>query len=122
MTADMQIERLPVDGFCPKFDRNLQIMFKDHMPNFIPVALIVFELLCSQTDIIPKLCFSDSGSQANPGSNDYQKIFRQRIKFKDMRSDLNAYRFLLLLAQGQSPIILPRAQIATSTHALGESD
>ncbi|GBN58959.1 hypothetical protein AVEN_211645-1, partial [Araneus ventricosus] len=40
-----------------------------------------------------------------------------------MRSDLNAYRFLLLLAQGQSRIILPRAQIAaTSTHAHGESD
>ncbi|GBO44796.1 hypothetical protein AVEN_70327-1 [Araneus ventricosus] len=39
-----------------------------------------------------------------------------------MRSDLNAYRFLLLLAQGQSHIILSRAQIATSTLALGESD
>ncbi|GBN44987.1 hypothetical protein AVEN_206740-1 [Araneus ventricosus] len=39
-----------------------------------------------------------------------------------MRSDLNAYRFLLLLAQGQSRIILPRVQIATSTHAHGESD
>ncbi|GBM52042.1 hypothetical protein AVEN_238107-1 [Araneus ventricosus] len=39
-----------------------------------------------------------------------------------MRSDLNAYRLLLLLAQGQSRIILPRAQIATSTHAHGESD
>ncbi|GBN58979.1 hypothetical protein AVEN_37104-1 [Araneus ventricosus] len=39
-----------------------------------------------------------------------------------MRSDLNAYRFLLLLAQGQSRIILPRAQIAASTHAHGESD
>ncbi|GBN59513.1 hypothetical protein AVEN_260853-1 [Araneus ventricosus] len=39
-----------------------------------------------------------------------------------MRSDLNAYRFLLLLAQGQSRIILPLAQIATSTHAHGESD
>ncbi|GBM86986.1 hypothetical protein AVEN_231790-1 [Araneus ventricosus] len=39
-----------------------------------------------------------------------------------MHSDLNAYRFLLLLAQGQSRIILPRAQIATSTHAHGESD
>ncbi|GBL88392.1 hypothetical protein AVEN_220861-1 [Araneus ventricosus] len=37
-----------------------------------------------------------------------------------MRSDLNAYRFLLL--QGQRRIILPRAQIATSTHAHGESD
>ncbi|GBN83376.1 hypothetical protein AVEN_246201-1 [Araneus ventricosus] len=39
-----------------------------------------------------------------------------------MRSDLNAYRFLLLLAQGQSRIILQRAQIATSTHAHEESD
>ncbi|GBN09974.1 hypothetical protein AVEN_159695-1 [Araneus ventricosus] len=39
-----------------------------------------------------------------------------------MRSDLNAYRFVLLLAQGQSRIILPRAQIATSTHAHVESD
>ncbi|GBM78947.1 hypothetical protein AVEN_40511-1 [Araneus ventricosus] len=39
-----------------------------------------------------------------------------------MRSDLNAYRFLLLLVQGQSCIILPRAHIATSTHAHGESD
>ncbi|GBM55476.1 hypothetical protein AVEN_27834-1 [Araneus ventricosus] len=39
-----------------------------------------------------------------------------------MRSDLNAYRFLLLLAQGQSSIILPLAQIVTSTHAHGESD
>ncbi|GBN70695.1 hypothetical protein AVEN_43865-1 [Araneus ventricosus] len=38
----------------------------------------------------------------------------------EMRSDLNAYRFLLLLAQGQSRIILPRAQIATSTHAHGD--
>ncbi|GBM36565.1 hypothetical protein AVEN_162011-1 [Araneus ventricosus] len=37
-------------------------MFKDHKPNFIPVALIVFELSCSQTDrLILKLCFSDSG-------------------------------------------------------------
>ncbi|GBM66277.1 hypothetical protein AVEN_235780-1 [Araneus ventricosus] len=69
MTADMQIDKPPVDGLCPKFDRNLQIMFKDHIPNFIPVALIVFELSCSHrdthtdrhTDIIPKLCFSDSG-------------------------------------------------------------
>ncbi|GBO31587.1 hypothetical protein AVEN_129096-1 [Araneus ventricosus] len=39
-----------------------------------------------------------------------------------MRSDLNAYRFLLLLAQGQNRTILPRPQIATSTHAHGESD
>ncbi|GBO33530.1 hypothetical protein AVEN_226330-1 [Araneus ventricosus] len=39
-----------------------------------------------------------------------------------MRSDLNAYRFLLLLVQGQSHIILSRAQIATSTHEHGESD
>ncbi|GBM43354.1 hypothetical protein AVEN_166098-1 [Araneus ventricosus] len=39
-----------------------------------------------------------------------------------MRSDLNANRFLLLLAQEQSHIILPRAQIATSTHAQEESD
>ncbi|GBL89262.1 hypothetical protein AVEN_225806-1 [Araneus ventricosus] len=65
MTADIQTDRLPVDGFCPKFERNLQIMFKDHIRNFIPVALIVFELSCSQTDrhtdIIPKLCFLDSG-------------------------------------------------------------
>ncbi|GBM25491.1 hypothetical protein AVEN_83931-1 [Araneus ventricosus] len=61
MTSNMQTDRLPVDGFCPKFDRNLQIMFKGHIPNFIPVALIVFELSCSQRDIIPKLCFSDSG-------------------------------------------------------------
>ncbi|GBN89566.1 hypothetical protein AVEN_2598-1 [Araneus ventricosus] len=41
-------------------------MCKDHIPNFIPVALIVFEFLVhrqtdTQTDIIPKLCFSDSG-------------------------------------------------------------
>ncbi|GBM75333.1 hypothetical protein AVEN_259884-1 [Araneus ventricosus] len=39
-----------------------------------------------------------------------------------MRSDLNAYRFLLLLAQGPSRIILSRVQIATNTHAHGESD
>ncbi|GBM09938.1 hypothetical protein AVEN_86820-1 [Araneus ventricosus] len=39
-----------------------------------------------------------------------------------MRSDLNAYRFLLLLAQRQSHIIIPRVQIATSTHAHGKSD
>ncbi|GBM24801.1 hypothetical protein AVEN_132328-1 [Araneus ventricosus] len=39
-----------------------------------------------------------------------------------MRSDLNAYRFLLLLAQGQSHMNLSRAQIATSTHAHRESD
>ncbi|GBM33806.1 hypothetical protein AVEN_208003-1 [Araneus ventricosus] len=38
-----------------------------------------------------------------------------------MRSDLKAYRFLLL-DQGQIRIILPQAQIATSTHAHGESD
>ncbi|GBO07709.1 hypothetical protein AVEN_50788-1 [Araneus ventricosus] len=31
-------------GFCPKFDRNLQIMCQDHIKNFIPAALIVFEL------------------------------------------------------------------------------
>ncbi|GBN99199.1 hypothetical protein AVEN_196503-1 [Araneus ventricosus] len=65
MTADRQTDRLPVDGFCPKFDKNLQIMCQVHIPNFIPVALIVFELSCLQTDthtdIIPKLCFSDSG-------------------------------------------------------------
>ncbi|GBM26764.1 hypothetical protein AVEN_101560-1 [Araneus ventricosus] len=36
-------------------------MCKDGKPNFIPVSSIVFELSCSQTDIIPKLCFSDSG-------------------------------------------------------------
>ncbi|GBN45274.1 hypothetical protein AVEN_120764-1 [Araneus ventricosus] len=45
-----QTDRLPVDGFCAKFDRNLQIMCQDHIPNSIPVALIVFELSCSQTD------------------------------------------------------------------------
>ncbi|GBN08768.1 hypothetical protein AVEN_141857-1 [Araneus ventricosus] len=39
-----------------------------------------------------------------------------------MSSDLHAYRFLLLIAQGQSHIILLHAQISTSTHALGESD
>ncbi|GBN42059.1 hypothetical protein AVEN_218863-1 [Araneus ventricosus] len=65
MTSNMQTDRLPADEFCPKFERNLQIIFKDHIPNFIPVALIVFELSCSQTDrhtgMIPKLCFSDSG-------------------------------------------------------------
>ncbi|GBN57622.1 hypothetical protein AVEN_121767-1 [Araneus ventricosus] len=37
------------------------MMCKDHIPNFIPVSLIVFELSCSETDIIPKWCFSDSG-------------------------------------------------------------
>ncbi|GBN49664.1 hypothetical protein AVEN_232361-1 [Araneus ventricosus] len=51
MNADRHTDRLPVDGFCPKFARNLlQIMCQDHIPNFIPVALIVFELSCSQTD------------------------------------------------------------------------
>ncbi|GBL91537.1 hypothetical protein AVEN_191449-1 [Araneus ventricosus] len=49
MTTDRQTGRLPLDGFCPKFEGNLQIMCKDHIPNFIPVALIVFELSCSQT-------------------------------------------------------------------------
>ncbi|GBN52501.1 hypothetical protein AVEN_259697-1 [Araneus ventricosus] len=43
-------------------------MFKDHIPNFIPVALIVFELSCSQKHIIPKLCFSDSGRSKTWGS------------------------------------------------------
>ncbi|GBN20677.1 hypothetical protein AVEN_228914-1 [Araneus ventricosus] len=43
MTADIQTDKLPADGFCPKCDRNLQIMFKDYIPNFIPVSLIVFE-------------------------------------------------------------------------------
>ncbi|GBN84038.1 hypothetical protein AVEN_218040-1 [Araneus ventricosus] len=47
MTADGQTGRLPLDGFRPKFDRTLQIMCKDHIPNFIPVAQIVFELSCS---------------------------------------------------------------------------
>ncbi|CAL1283116.1 unnamed protein product, partial [Larinioides sclopetarius] len=40
-------------------------MYKDHMPNFSLVAIMVFELSCSQadrqTDIIPKSCFLDSG-------------------------------------------------------------
>ena len=36
-------------------------MFKDHIPNFSLIAIMFFELSCSQTDIIPKLCFSDSG-------------------------------------------------------------
>ncbi|GBM96170.1 hypothetical protein AVEN_163844-1 [Araneus ventricosus] len=62
MTSDIQTDRFPFDGFCPKFDRNLEIVCKDHIPNFSPVALIVFELSCSQTDMIQKLCFSDSGS------------------------------------------------------------
>ncbi|GBO23741.1 hypothetical protein AVEN_24220-1 [Araneus ventricosus] len=39
MNAERQKDRHPVNGFCPKFDRNLQIMCKDHIPNFIPVAL-----------------------------------------------------------------------------------
>ncbi|GBN43163.1 hypothetical protein AVEN_223263-1 [Araneus ventricosus] len=43
-------DRLPFDRFCPKFDRNLQSLCKDHIPNFIPVAVIVFELSCSRTD------------------------------------------------------------------------
>ncbi|GBM55418.1 hypothetical protein AVEN_123504-1 [Araneus ventricosus] len=37
-------DRLPLDGSCPKFDRNLQIMCKDHIPDFIPLALIVFRV------------------------------------------------------------------------------
>ncbi|GBM19018.1 hypothetical protein AVEN_172489-1 [Araneus ventricosus] len=40
MTAGRQTDRLPVDRFCPKFDRNLQIMCQVHAPNFIPVSLI----------------------------------------------------------------------------------
>ncbi|GBN30302.1 hypothetical protein AVEN_115737-1, partial [Araneus ventricosus] len=50
MNVDRQTDGPPVDGFYPNFDRNLQIVYKDHIPNFIPVALIVFELSCSQTD------------------------------------------------------------------------
>ncbi|GBO14083.1 hypothetical protein AVEN_73410-1 [Araneus ventricosus] len=61
MTSDIQKGRLPVDGFGPKCDRNLQMMCKDNIPNVSPVSLTVFELSCSQTDMIPKLCFSDSG-------------------------------------------------------------
>ncbi|CAL1282291.1 unnamed protein product, partial [Larinioides sclopetarius] len=61
MNSDRRTDILPVCGFCSKFDRILQIMYKDHMPNFSLVAIMVFELSCSQTDIIPKLCFSDSG-------------------------------------------------------------
>ncbi|GBO18933.1 hypothetical protein AVEN_272937-1 [Araneus ventricosus] len=62
MTSNIQTYRFLVDGVCPKFERNLQIMCKDHRPNFIPVALIVFELSCSQKDThIPKLFFPDSG-------------------------------------------------------------
>ncbi|CAL1284268.1 unnamed protein product, partial [Larinioides sclopetarius] len=43
-----QTDRLPVGGCCPKFDHFLQIMQKDHIPNFSFVAIIVFELSCSQ--------------------------------------------------------------------------
>ena len=50
MKADRQTDILPVVGFCPKFDKILQIMFKDHIPNFSLIALMVFELSCSQTD------------------------------------------------------------------------
>ncbi|GBO27270.1 hypothetical protein AVEN_264620-1 [Araneus ventricosus] len=42
-------DRLSVDRICPKFDRNLQIMYQVHIPHFIPVSLIVLELSCSQT-------------------------------------------------------------------------
>ncbi|GBO12460.1 hypothetical protein AVEN_169008-1 [Araneus ventricosus] len=53
MNADRQTNRLFVDESCPKFDRNLQIMCKDHIPDLIPVSLIVFELSCSQTERLP---------------------------------------------------------------------
>ncbi|GBO42049.1 hypothetical protein AVEN_17267-1 [Araneus ventricosus] len=65
MNADRQTDGLLLDGFCPKFDRHLQIIWKEYIPNFISVSRILFELSCSQTDtqtdIIPKLCLSDSG-------------------------------------------------------------
>ncbi|GBM34835.1 hypothetical protein AVEN_208039-1 [Araneus ventricosus] len=48
-------DRLPVDGFCPNMDRNLQIMCEDHIPNVIPLTVFEFP------DIIPNLCPSDSG-------------------------------------------------------------
>ncbi|GBM72964.1 hypothetical protein AVEN_20002-1 [Araneus ventricosus] len=38
MNADRHTDRLPVDGLCPIFDRYLQIMSKDHITNFMPVA------------------------------------------------------------------------------------
>ncbi|GBM66809.1 hypothetical protein AVEN_21709-1 [Araneus ventricosus] len=72
-----QTDRLAVDGFCPKFDRNLHIMCKDHIPNFIPVALIVFELSCSQTDTIPKLC-SKIPKAMDCGGSGFQYL---RLKF-----------------------------------------
>ncbi|GBM95807.1 hypothetical protein AVEN_165507-1 [Araneus ventricosus] len=48
--------------FCERRSRDSQMMCQDHIPNFILVALIVFELSCLQIDLIPKLCFSDSGT------------------------------------------------------------
>ena len=50
MKADRQTGILPVDRVCPKFDRILQIVRKDHILNFSLGAIIVFELSCSQTD------------------------------------------------------------------------
>ncbi|GBN68820.1 hypothetical protein AVEN_156789-1 [Araneus ventricosus] len=58
MNADRQTDRLPVDGFCPKFDRNLQMMCKDHIPNFITLSSNSYRV-DRQTDIIPKLRFLD---------------------------------------------------------------
>ncbi|GBN29842.1 hypothetical protein AVEN_61341-1 [Araneus ventricosus] len=35
MNMEIHPDRLPVDGFGPKFDRNLLILCKDHIPNFV---------------------------------------------------------------------------------------
>ncbi|GBN98361.1 hypothetical protein AVEN_252235-1 [Araneus ventricosus] len=57
-TSNIQTDRLPLwilsdvpmkpTKFCVRI--HLPQTHSDHIPNFIPVALIVFELSCSQTD------------------------------------------------------------------------
>ncbi|GBL86199.1 hypothetical protein AVEN_135116-1 [Araneus ventricosus] len=58
------MDRLLLDGFRPKLHRNLQICCKDYIPDFICLVPRVFELSCSQKDIIPKMRFSGCGKSA----------------------------------------------------------
>ncbi|GBO26144.1 hypothetical protein AVEN_105761-1 [Araneus ventricosus] len=99
MNADRRLHKLPVDGFLifSKIDSNLQIMFKDHIPHFIPLALAIFELSCSQTDRHnSKIVFFGLREVSNV------KI-RQNLEFKYF-GDYNTFSLYTSYARKEKPV------------------
>ncbi|GBL75058.1 hypothetical protein AVEN_243841-1 [Araneus ventricosus] len=70
MHLDEQTDRLPVDGFSPKFDRNLQLWRKDNKPNFIVLGVsFLSSRVHSQTGLNPNLLFFGLMGDLNRGDS-----------------------------------------------------